>query len=82
MGTRTTSIRLDDNLAQQIEHVAAHMHMRKNGLIVRAIEEFLERHGEEWMRTEARRQSLRASRLNGHEECEAWERAIDDADWR
>ena len=82
MGSRTTSIRIDENLARQIEHAAARMHMRKNGLIVRAIEEFLQRHGEEWMRAEARRQSLRASKTPQNDESEAWERTADDADWQ
>lgn len=80
--TCTTSIRLDEKLARQLEQAAMRLHRRKNGLIVRAIEEWLERHAGELLQDEAREQSLLASRLDEKSEADAWGGAHDDRGWR
>lgn len=79
--TCTTSIRMDEQLAHRLEDAAAKLHRRKNGIIVRAIEEYLDSHTEDLLKDEARAQSLLASRA----ECsdgEAWEQSHDRSGWQ
>jgi len=80
--TSTTSIRLDETLASRLDDAAAKLHRRKNGIIVRAIEEYLERHTDDLLRDEARRQSLLASRYQADAETDDWETAHDQSDWQ
>jgi len=80
--TCTTSIRLDENLAHKLDDAAAKLHRRKNGIIVHAIEEYLERHAAELLREDAARQSLIAARLDSADEVELWESAHDASGWQ
>jgi len=80
--TFTTSIRMDGSLAHRLQNAAAKLHMRKNGIIVRAIEEYLDKHSDTLLQEEAKQQSLRVSRLDSAEECEAWEQSHEADGWR
>jgi len=80
--TCTTSIRLDQSLAHKLDDAAAKLHRRKNGIIVHAIEEYLERHAGELLCEEAQHQSLLAARLDSASEVETWESAHDESGWQ
>jgi len=80
--TSTTSIRLDEHLAHRIEQAASRFHLRKNGLIVRAIEEFLDEHADRLLSEDARRQSILASKSDRKSETEDWEKAHDSRGWQ
>ncbi|NWF39482.1 ribbon-helix-helix protein, CopG family [Mariprofundus sp. NF] len=80
--TCTTSIRLDESLAHRLDDAAARLHRRKNGIIVRAIEEYLEKHSDTLLQEEARKQSLLVSSQDGVNEDELWESAHDDSGWQ
>ncbi|MDT8377222.1 MAG: ribbon-helix-helix domain-containing protein [Mariprofundaceae bacterium] len=80
--TCTTSIRLDKSLAHRLDDAAARLHRRKNGIIVRAIEEYLEKHADTLLQEEARKQSLLASSQDCANEDELWESAHDDSGWQ
>jgi len=79
--TCTTSIRLDETLASRLNDAAAKLHRRKNGIIVHAIEEYLEKHAGELLQDEARQQSLLACRMDASDEAELWEAAHDETGW-
>lgn len=80
--TCTTSIRLDKSLAHRLDDAAARLHRRKNGIIVRAIEEYLEKHSDTLLQEEARKQSLLVSSQDGVNEDELWESAHDNSGWQ
>jgi len=80
--TCTTSIRLDVALAHRLDDAAAKLKRRKNGIIVHAIEEYLETHADELLKDDARRQSLLAKRMDAADEATLWESAQDDSGWR
>jgi len=80
--TCTTSIRLDEALASRLDDAAARLHRRKNGIIVHAIEEYLEKHAGDLLQDEASQQSLLASRMDAAEEAELWEAAHDETGWQ
>jgi len=80
--TCSTSIRMDERLAQRLDAAAAKLHRRKNGIIVRAIEEYLEHHAPDLLQEEAREQSLLASRMDMADEATAWESSHDSRGWQ
>jgi len=80
--TLTTSIRMDGSLAHRLKDAAAKLHMRKNGIIVRAIEEYLDKHSDNLLKEEARKQSLLANHLDSTSECEAWEQSHEAGGWQ
>jgi len=81
--TCTTSIRLDESLAHKLDDAVIKLHRRKNGIIVHAIEEYLERHAAELLCEDAQRQSLLATRLDtGNDEAAQWESAHDESGWQ
>ena len=80
--TCTTSIRMDEQLAQRLNDAAAKLHRRKNGIIVHAIVDYLDRHAELFLREEAAQQSLLASRLDASEEIDGWESSHDSSGWQ
>jgi len=58
------------------------LHRRKNGIIVLAIEEYLDRHAPELLKEEAREQSLLANRMDMAEEVAAWDGSRDSSGWQ
>jgi len=78
----TTSIRIDKRLAHRLDDAAAKLHRRKNGIIVHAIEEYLDSHAADLLKEEAREQSLLASRMDLADEGEAWEHSRDTNGWQ
>lgn len=79
--TCTTSIRMDEQLAHRLDAAAAKLHRRKNGIIVHAIEEYLDRNSAILLQEEARQQSMLASQLDAAAENIAWEDSHDDTGW-
>lgn len=79
--TCTTSIRMDEQLAHRLDDAAAKLHRRKNGIIIHAIEEYLDNNAKELLQEEARQQSLLASKLDAMDENRAWEESHDEAGW-
>ncbi len=80
--TSTTSIRMDKRLAQRLDAAAAKFHRRKNGIIVRAIEEYLDHHAPDLLKEEAREQSLLANKMDQVDPCEAWAESHDSNGWQ
>jgi len=78
----TTSIRIDERLAHRLDDAAAKLHRRKNGIIVHAIEEYLDSHAADLLKEEAREQSLLASRMDLADKDEAWEHSHDTSGWQ
>jgi len=78
----TTSIRMDGALAHRLKDAASKLHMRKNGIIVRAIEEYLDKHSNNLLKEEARKQSLLVNRLDPTGECKAWEQSHEAGGWQ
>jgi predicted transcriptional regulator len=69
----TSSFRIPDELKARLDQAAEQMEKGKNWIINRALEEYLERHSQEALQAEARRQSLAASR-HKWKDGEFWER--------
>jgi predicted transcriptional regulator len=77
--SRTVSIRFSDELLDRLEKFARQTDSRRNAIIVRAIEDYLDLNEKESVKAEARRQSLLAS-ARTHPEDEAWpELAAEDS---
>jgi len=79
--TCTTSIRMDEQLAQRLEDAAAKLHRRKSGIIVHAIEEYLDSHAPDLLKEEAKAQSLLSKQMDLAGEDEAWEDVHDTRGW-
>ena len=62
------------DLKIRVELMAARLNKGKNWVITRALEEYVERHSRDWLKEEARRQSLLAGERRWKDE-ELWERA-------
>ncbi|HEY7338916.1 MAG TPA: ribbon-helix-helix protein, CopG family [Bryobacteraceae bacterium] len=73
MASSTSSFRITDELKAQLEATAHRMNKGKNRIINEALKEYLDRHNPEWLRAEARRQSLLASKHKWKDE-EFWEK--------
>jgi predicted transcriptional regulator len=78
MGSSTSSFRLSDELKARLEEASRRMKKGKNRILTDAIREYLDRHSQDSLREEARRQSLIASRANWKDQ-DAWERAVAEA---
>jgi hypothetical protein len=66
---------MSSELKARLEGTAKRMKKRKNWIINQALREYLDRHNQDWLRAEARRQSLLASKKKWKDE-ESWEQAI------
>ncbi len=80
--SQTLSIRASEELLERLGEFARQTDRRRNAVIVRAIEDYLDLNEKESVMAEARRQSLLAS-AQTHPEDEAWpELAADDSGWK
>ena len=80
--SQTFSIRASEELLDRLGEFARQTNRRRNSVIVRAIEDYLDLNEPELLRAEARRQSLLASKQT-HPDDEAWpELAADDTGWK
>jgi predicted DNA-binding protein len=75
VASSTSSFRLPNELKEQLETTAQRMNKGKNWVINQALKEYLSRHDREWLRAEARRQSLLASKKRWQDQG-LWERAL------
>lgn len=75
MASSTSSFRISDELKAQLEATAHRLNKGKNWIINQALQEYLQRHDHEWLRKEARRQSLLVSKKKW-EDADLWEEAI------
>ena len=75
VASSTTSIRIPDDLKIRLESTARRMSKGKNWVIKQALTEYLERHNQDWLRAEARRQSIAASKMKWKDE-KFWEEAL------
>ncbi|PCI41422.1 MAG: hypothetical protein COB41_10630, partial [Proteobacteria bacterium] len=57
------------------------LHRRKNGIIIHAIEEYLDSHAPDLLKEEAKVQSLFANQMDLAGEDKAWEDAHDTRGW-
>ncbi len=79
--SQTFSIRASEELLERLGEFARQTNRRRNAVIVRAIEDYLDLNEMELLKAEARRQSILASKQT-HPEDEAWpELAADDTGW-
>ena len=74
MASSTTSIRLPDEIRSSLESASRRMSKGKNWIIKQALKEYLDRHSQDQLRSEARRQSLLASKRKWKDE-KLWEHA-------
>lgn len=74
MTSTTSSFRISHDLRSKLELVAERTGKGKNWVITQALQEFLDKHAQDALKEEARRQSLAASRGKWKDE-EVWERA-------
>jgi predicted transcriptional regulator len=77
----TTSIRLTTELREQLEKAAHTLHRGKNWIIVKALEEYLAKVNRDKWAKEAKRQSILASKIKTEEE-KAWERDMEEDEWK
>lgn len=75
VASSTSSFRIPNDLKASLEETAVRLNRGKNWIINQALREYLERHNEDWLRAEARRQSLLASKKKWKDE-ELWEQAL------
>jgi predicted DNA-binding protein len=79
----TTSIRLDPDLRDQLEHASQVMHRGKNWIIIHALQKFLSDIETLELAKEAKRQSLLAARADKAQEQEDdWEDMGDTSGWK
>lgn len=76
----TTSIRLDPDLRDQLEHAAQVMHRGKNWIIIHALQHYLSEIETVKLAKEAKRQSLLATRSDKKQD-ESWEDLQDTTGW-
>ncbi len=81
MPSRTFSCRISDELRARLDEAAKQTGQRKNSIITKALEEYLDRHYRAKIASEARRQSLLASREETLEE-RLWSEQADVDGWR
>ena len=80
VASSTSSFRVPDELKTRLDAAARRLNKRKNWIIIRALEEYLSRHGQAGLRQEARRQSLMAGQKSGKDE-RLWQKAAGEV-WR
>lgn len=78
----TTSIRLEASLAARLERAASQISRGKNWIVTSALKDYLERLDRSDLATEARRQSLLASRHRQRKEDTAWADSTDTTGWK
>jgi predicted DNA-binding protein len=78
MPSSTSSFRVSEELKARLEDASRRMKKGKNRILTDALREYLDRHGRDSLRAEARRQSLIASRTKWKDQ-EAWERLVAEA---
>lgn len=76
----TTSIRLSPKLKDQVDYLSSSLHVGRNSIITKALEEFISKNNYASLAEEARRQSLIASK-SSNDEGEIWEKAADCSNW-
>lgn len=81
MKSSTSSFRISEDLRVRLERTARHMGRRKNWIINRALEEYLNKTGRDALAAEARRQSLVAGGVTTEDEA-FWQKQADATDWR
>jgi predicted DNA-binding protein len=62
MASVTTSVRLEQKLAQRLERAAARLARGKNWIVTKALEEYLAKVNQDDLAAEARRQSILVAR--------------------
>jgi predicted DNA-binding protein len=62
MASVTTSVRLEQKLAQRLERAAARLSRGKNWIVTKALEEYLAKVNQDDLAAEARRQSILVAR--------------------
>jgi predicted DNA-binding protein len=77
--SRTSSIRLNEDLYERLERFARRRGRGKSAVIVSAVEDYLNRHELRTLAAEARRQSVAAS---GQPEDDSWYEQADDTGWK
>lgn len=80
MRTVTSSFRMSQELRKRLEETARTLKMRKNWIIIQALEEYLQKKHRAALAVEARRQSLLAGSESTPEE-EFWEKQADSSGW-
>ena len=62
MASITTSVRIEEKLAQRLERAAARLSRGKNWIVTKALEEYLAKVNQDDLAAEARRQSILVAR--------------------
>ena len=79
--SQTSSFRISEELHSRLKAFALLMNRNKNWVILQAIQEYLDRHDQELIAAEARRQSLLANAA-AHADDEAWFELADEDGWK
>lgn len=64
MSSVTTSVRIEQKLAQRLERAAARLSRGKSWIVSKALEEYLAKFNQDDLAAEARRQSILAARAD------------------
>ena len=75
MASVTSSYRIPKELNDQLESTARKFHKGKNWVINEALKHYLKQTNYEWLREEAKRQSIAASKIPW-KDAELWEEAL------
>lgn len=81
MAKSTTSIRLDNDMRQELEQASRHLHRGINWIIDQALKRYLSELHQETLIHEARRQSILAS-SHQHPDDDVWHNNVDFDDWK
>ena len=81
MASRTLSFRIDQTLSARLDDAAKALRQSRNSVILRALEEYLDRVSLDNLAEEARRQSLLAAASEG-EDAALWSGIADTRGWR
>lgn len=76
----TTSIRLPQDLRTQLDHAAGRLHRGKNWIVVKALQEYLQKNDSTQLAKEARKQSLLVVKAEALE-AEEWLDNADTSHW-
>ena len=77
----TTSFRLTPELRQQLDYLSHSLQRGKNWIIIKALQEFINKKNYTILVEEAKHQSLLASQYETNEDENIWERNIDTTGW-
>ena len=75
----TTSIRINDELHHRLREFAERSELTKNGIIIHAIREYLDRQEASQLAEQARRQSLLSAEYDAKVEDDRWDGLADDS---